>query len=376
MKWQKIWLVAALLVLVLILAWIFSDDDLEKGVKAYRSGDYATALANLTPLAEEGHIEAEFYLGVMYDNGWGVPQDDVEAVKWYRRVAKLGYFWEAKYAESQFNLGMMYEKGRGVPQNNVRAYVWYYFAAENGVEKAIKNRDIVAGRISPSQMTEAQYNLGLGYKSGTGVEGDDAKAMKWLRRAAEADFAPAQYHLGGMYEELGFGLPDEEALRNVREAVRLVRLAAEAGYADAQYELGKMYNEGGRGVPRYCVEAAKWFILAAEQGYIHAQNTLAKMYDEGGCVREDWYLAYMWYDIVANQEHEPAEITASYSFFNIKSPTETIIFSAQSSIYGMETFSEIFPSSESPESVAKVREMSRQCRAQKYKNCDQLSPQN
>ena len=122
MKWQKIWLVAALLVLVLILAWIFSDDDLEKGVKAYRSGDYTTALAKLAPLVEEGHIEAEFYLGVMYDNGWGVPQDDVEAAKWYLRVAKPGYFSEAKYAESQFNLGMMYEKGRGVPQNNVRAY--------------------------------------------------------------------------------------------------------------------------------------------------------------------------------------------------------------------------------------------------------------
>ena len=169
-----------------------------------------------------------------------------------------------------------------------------------------------------------------------------------------------------MHETLGFGSPDEEVLRNVEEAVRLVRLAAEAGYADAQYELGKMYNEGGRGVPRYCVEAAKWFILAAEQGYIYAQNTLAEMYSEGGCVREDWYLAYMWYDIVANQKYEPAEITASYLSFELP---EITIISAESSIHIMEILS-------SPEDVAKVREMSRQCIAQNYKNCEQLSPHN
>ena len=50
----------------------------------------------------------------MYDNGRGVPQDDTEAVKWYRKAAEQGH------AEAQNNLGVMYLNGRGVPQTMPR----------------------------------------------------------------------------------------------------------------------------------------------------------------------------------------------------------------------------------------------------------------
>lgn len=40
--------------------------------------------------AEQGHADAQFYLGVAYDNGWGVRQDYSEAVKWYRKAAEQG----------------------------------------------------------------------------------------------------------------------------------------------------------------------------------------------------------------------------------------------------------------------------------------------
>ena len=55
---------------------------------------------------------AQFNLGLMYDKGEGVPQDDAEAVRWYRLAAEQGH------AEAQANLGWMYDAGRGVPQDD------------------------------------------------------------------------------------------------------------------------------------------------------------------------------------------------------------------------------------------------------------------
>ena len=82
---------------------------------AYKSGDYATALREWTPLAKQGNADAQFDLGVMYELGQGVPQDGKTAVKWYRLAAEQGL------ADAQFNLGVMYAEGRGVPQDGKTA---------------------------------------------------------------------------------------------------------------------------------------------------------------------------------------------------------------------------------------------------------------
>ena len=89
--------------------------DFQKGLTAAESGDYATALREWTPLAEQGNTLAQFNLGVMYDNG------------------------------------------RGVLQDYVRANMWFNIAASSGdSENASKNRDIVAKRMTPSQIETAQ----------------------------------------------------------------------------------------------------------------------------------------------------------------------------------------------------------------------------
>ena len=86
----------------------------------------------------------------MYANGQGVPQDYAEAVKWYRKAAEQGD------AVAQYNLGVMYKKGDGVPQDYVQAHVWFNLAAAKGDKDAVKNRDIVAGKMSPAQIAQAQ----------------------------------------------------------------------------------------------------------------------------------------------------------------------------------------------------------------------------
>ena len=78
------------LVLLLGSAGVSWSADFQKGVTAYKSGDYATALREWTPLAEQGHAFAQYNLGVMYDKGEGVPQDDKRALKWYTLAAEQG----------------------------------------------------------------------------------------------------------------------------------------------------------------------------------------------------------------------------------------------------------------------------------------------
>ncbi len=126
---------------------------------AYRRGDYATAISWLRPLAEQGHAGAQILLGFTYHEGQGVPQDYAEAAKWFRKVAERGY------GEAQFNLGLMYYNGHGVPQDYARAVGWWRKAAEQGV-------------------AEAQYNLGNVYYNGQGAPQDYVQAHMWYNLAA------------------------------------------------------------------------------------------------------------------------------------------------------------------------------------------------
>ena len=100
------------------------------------SADKAAALDELgncykyvywwTEAAEQGSINAQAGLGVCYENGEGVEQDDANAAYWYRKAAEQGH------ADAQFNLGVCYANGRGVEQDWGKAVLWYAKAAEQG----------------------------------------------------------------------------------------------------------------------------------------------------------------------------------------------------------------------------------------------------
>ena len=163
---------------VTAVAGQFADAD-----AAYARGDYATAYRLLKPLAEQGNARAQYDLGFMHEKGQGVPKDDVEAVKWFRKAAEQGI------PKAQFNLGIMYERGKGVPQDYAEAVKWLRRAAAQGY-------------------TKAEYNLGFMYAKGQGVPKDDVEAAKRWRKAAEEGFARAQYNLGFMYDT-GQGVPKD-----------------------------------------------------------------------------------------------------------------------------------------------------------------------
>ncbi len=186
----------ALAVALLIGLATPSQADFLDGEAAYLRGDYATAFQEFKPLAEQGDALAQFALGFMYEKGQGVPQDYAEAAKWHRKAAEQGLAsaqyslgliyhkghgvsqdyaeavkWYRKAAEQgnaagQLNLGVMDYKGQGVLQNYVQAHMWFSLAASRSSpglripsihrDDAVKNRDIIAARMSPAQIAEAQ----------------------------------------------------------------------------------------------------------------------------------------------------------------------------------------------------------------------------
>ena len=133
--------------------------DLNKGLTAYNKGDYATALKEWKPLAEQGNEDAQYNLGLMYRKGLGVPQDYKVAVQWYTLSAEQGN------VNAQNNLGIKYEQGLGVPQDYKVAVRWYTLAAEQG-------------------NTIAQNNLGYAYAKGQAVIQDYVYAHMWWDIAA------------------------------------------------------------------------------------------------------------------------------------------------------------------------------------------------
>ncbi len=78
-----------------------------------------------------------------------------KALQWYRKAAEQGE------VTAQYNLGVMYDNGQGVPQDYAQAHMWYNLAASRfppgeNRDIAVNNRDVVAERMTPAQIAEAQ----------------------------------------------------------------------------------------------------------------------------------------------------------------------------------------------------------------------------
>ena len=121
-------------------------------------------------------LKAAFDLGNMYQGGLGVRPDYAKAREWYEKAAAGGN------DEAQFNLGVYYENGLGdVKQDYAKAREWYEQAAENGHVKA-------------------QYSLAWFYLMGLGGKQDSAKAREWLTKAADGGELFASLALGYLYQ--------------------------------------------------------------------------------------------------------------------------------------------------------------------------------
>ncbi|TPW06678.1 MAG: Sel1 repeat-containing protein [bacterium] len=175
--------------------------------------------------AAAGDADAQSWLGMMYLSGQGLPQDDFEALRWFRLAAAQGDLdgivgiadlhrrgqsverdeaeadrlyrlaAEQGHAGSQAIVGGKYEMGFGVPQDYVEAARWYRLAAEQG-------------------HIGAQAGLAIFYENGTGVERDEVEAYKWFLIAASI----GGYMLAGLPDEIAAKLTPEQLAEGRRRA--------------------------------------------------------------------------------------------------------------------------------------------------------------
>ena len=205
--------------------------------------------------AEQGHSDAQFWLGVSYYRNEGVPWDENKAVYWWQKSAEQGH------SDAQFWLGLSYYKNEGVPWDENKAVYWWQKSAEQG--NAL-----------------AQFNLGDIYSNGRQIPHDYKKAVYWYQKSAEQGNAEAQFNLGDIYSN---------------------------GNALAQYVLGESYSKHTDGLsgkeipPQDYKKAFHWYQKAAEQGYADAQVSLGCMYDSGQGVPQDKQKAFVWFSLARAQ---------------------------------------------------------------------------
>jgi putative methionine-R-sulfoxide reductase with GAF domain len=109
-----------------------------------------TGLPELLQLADEGDAAAEFALGVRYEMGSGVPQDDQEALRWFSKAA------EQDDPAAQGMLGAYYWAGRGMPADLVKAYFWSILAEAGGDEASKSRVALLASRLNHRQILYAE----------------------------------------------------------------------------------------------------------------------------------------------------------------------------------------------------------------------------
>ena len=167
------------------------------------------ARAMLREAADQGHMEAQFYCGVLYDFGYGVAKDDRLALMYYEKAARQGH------CVSQFSTGVVYREGIGCGQSYERAAHWYEKAAQQDHAAAINS-------------------LGRLHHNGQHFPRNYERAVELYRKSAALGDPVAIYNLAECHE-YGRGVP-----QNYQEALRLYTLASERGHVDALKAIGRV----------------------------------------------------------------------------------------------------------------------------------------
>jgi TPR repeat protein len=236
------------LVLASALLSISAFADFQAGLDAYNRGDFATALKEWQPLAEQGEANSQYNMGLLYARGQGVAQDYKQALGWYEKAAEQGV------PAAEYNLGVMYANGQGVAADPEQAEKWFLKAAEKGVGEAVTG-------------------LATIYSEGEGAFKNYAEAEKWYRQAADKGVASAAFNLGVMYD-IGQGVQ-----QSYPEALKWYHNAADAGYASALTNIAILYYNG-QGVKRNLSEAYIWFARAQKLGDPRAKEMISMAHDK------------------------------------------------------------------------------------------------
>ena len=235
-----------------------ANEQIDIGTLCYNSRNYKLALFWYWLAAGQGHPEAEFLLGLHYEEGKIIGQNYVQAVKYFKRSAEQGFVL------GQNNYAWMLIRGDGVEKNYEKGFKWYKLAAEQGFYKA-------------------QFVVGLAYFWGgwpSVAKQNFQEAAKWLGLSADQGDPEAQFYLGRIYHQGGIverGKQNEFAWRKISDKDRI---------AEKQLDLWLGDNTKDE-VAQDFEETIKWYQLAADQDNPDAQFNLGLMHLKGHGVTQD-----------------------------------------------------------------------------------------
>ncbi|EFC44114.1 predicted protein [Naegleria gruberi] len=231
------------------------------------SQNFENAIENFTKAGEIGHAKAQQQLGFMYYYGTGCEQDYVKSYEWHSKAAQNGV------PESQSTVAFMLLHGQGVEKDPKQAFDWF-----------TKNGD-----------AESQFQLGLMYHYGNGIETNTEKSLEHLNNASNQGHPLAQEFLGEMYL---FGLGVE---KDYKKSLELFLNAAHSGQSPQSiFNIGFIYQEG-MGVERNLDKSLEWYSQVSENPV--AQYNVGAIYAE----REDLDKAYEWYLKSAENDYVDAQ---------------------------------------------------------------------
>lgn len=266
----------------------------DAGARQIGTDHHDEAYALWLPLAEAGHAESQYNIGLMTARGMGTPVDLPASLAWLRKAAA------GKFRAAVVELGLRFHRGTyGVEKDQEAALRHFLDAAELGdgagayhagrmlyfgeeVEKDLpRGLDLlVQAAQAETPVIAAQAMLGRIYMGNAGIPSDHRQARYWLEQAADGDDRSAQHDLAVLYQH-GRGGP-----RDLRKARAWYERAAQQGHAGAMNRLG-LLSLAGKGMPRDAIKAARYFEQAHTKGNLEATVNLADMLVHGDGVERD-----------------------------------------------------------------------------------------
>ncbi len=298
-------------------------------------------IKEITEKADEGDVESQFALARIYKDGTGVEINSIASTFWLRKAAQRGHK-EAQYhlgnllaetnndkeaiewlekasqqghAQAGYSLAALLSKEELTNHAHKDAWVWLYHGAQNddpktlynlattlklgklGLPKSDYNYPKWVGKAAKAGVVAAQNDIALYFKL---HNNDTRNSVVWLRSAAMAADAKAQFNLGLIYAR-GDGITpnDDHALHWWLEADK-------QGGTRTKVLLGLFHNLG-RGVGRSEKQAAEWYRKAAEEGDDIATYNLAMLYYNGRGIDQNYELAAEYFGRLAHKGDPEAQ---------------------------------------------------------------------
>jgi uncharacterized protein len=228
-----------------------------KGYAEFKMAHYDNARVIWEALSERGNAEANFNLGILHEDGLGVPASIQTAISYYEKAAVAGS------SKAQYRLGLLYSVGATVPKDETKAGKWLTAAAAQGDKDAAA----LLARRRGTANTETERDQDFHQAETLHVSGKYQEAVAIWQRLAQHGDTRARSRLAWALEA-GQGIS-----RNLEQAARLFRQSAEENDADAQYALAVMLQTG-KGQAQDPMEAGTWLRRAAAQGHVLAKAAL------------------------------------------------------------------------------------------------------